>query len=311
MKYCNLNPTIYQTLCCPGCFKIYPNHSTDFLICNYRITARSKTCNSPLFDQNGHCIRQYSMQSLQEWLKVFLQRRKIEDLLQESVTYSNPQPETCAHLWDGSIWYTFQDAEGRLFHQRFGNLSFGIYVDWFNPMGNKISGKHHSVGAIILFCLSLPVTVSHRYQLQNLFFVGITPGPSEPTVLQINNVLLLLVEELHTLWQKGIEIKTPKYPRGLLVRVALIAAVCDLPAIRKLIGYASHSANKFCLFCYLSRDNNQCLNYGSWEVRTIDWHREEAQAWKDATTHSQRDELLQKFGVQWSILNELPYWNPI
>ncbi|KAI9611956.1 hypothetical protein H4Q26_008046 [Puccinia striiformis f. sp. tritici PST-130] len=115
------------------------------------------------------------MQSLQEWLKVFLQRRKIEDLLQESVTYSNPQPETCAHLWDGSIWYTFQDAEGH----------------WFNPMGNKISGKHHSV------------------------------------------------------------------------------------------------------------------------VRTIDWHREEAQAWKDATTHSQRDELLQKFGVQWSILNELPYWNPI
>ncbi|POW04864.1 hypothetical protein PSTT_10068, partial [Puccinia striiformis] len=33
--------------------------------------------------------------------------------------------------------------------------------------------------------------------------------------------------------------------------VALISAVCDLPAIRKLIGYGSHSAKYFCSFCYL------------------------------------------------------------
>jgi hypothetical protein len=88
-------------------------------------------------------------------------------------------------------------------------------------------------------------------------------------------------------------------------------AVCDLPAIRKLIGYASHSANKFCSFCYLSHKDNRCLNYNSWELRTIEWHREESQAWKAATTHSKRDELFKQYGVQWSILNKLCYWNPI
>ncbi|KNF05856.1 hypothetical protein PSTG_00850 [Puccinia striiformis f. sp. tritici PST-78] len=62
----------------------------------------------------------------------------------------------------------------------------------FTSIGSTLTAtkrpqKHKSVGVILLFCLSLPA--SHQYQLQNIFFVALTPGPSEPTVLQMNHVL--------------------------------------------------------------------------------------------------------------------------
>ncbi|KNZ63693.1 uncharacterized protein VP01_1111g4 [Puccinia sorghi] len=46
------------------------------------------------------------------------------------------------------------------------------------------------VGVITFFCLSIPT--SHLYQLQNIFFAGINPGSSEPTVLEMNNMIFFL-----------------------------------------------------------------------------------------------------------------------
>ncbi|KAI7946527.1 hypothetical protein MJO29_011054 [Puccinia striiformis f. sp. tritici] len=126
----------------------------------------------------------------------------------------------------------------------------------------------------------------------------------------MSNVLLSLVHELKLRWLPGVTIPTLTYPSGLLVKVALIAAVCDLPAIRKLIGYASHSAEMFCSFCYLPQSRNQDLDHAAWSVRTIEGHKAESKAWKSATTHTERKELFKAFGVRWSILNELSYWDP-
>jgi hypothetical protein len=85
MNYLNLNPTIYCTLCCPGCFKIYPKYSTNLQLCDHRTTAKSKPFNLALFNQNGDCIWKYSTQSFQAWLTSFVQQEKIEDLLAELV----------------------------------------------------------------------------------------------------------------------------------------------------------------------------------------------------------------------------------
>ncbi|KNZ46063.1 uncharacterized protein VP01_7592g1, partial [Puccinia sorghi] len=151
----------------------------------------------------------------------------------------------------------------------------------------------------------------HRYQLQNIFFASITPGPSEPTVLQMNNVVSPLVEELVTSWHRGINIATSKYPQAHKFHVALILAVCDLPAIQKLIGYASHSATQFCSFCYLQESEISLLEYHLWKKRTFQGHRIESEAWKLVTTHAQCDNLFKSSGVRWSVLNNLPYCNPI
>ena len=93
-------------------------------------------------------------------------------------------------------------------NQMLGNLSFGIYV-WFSPQGNKITGKHKSVGVIILFCLSLPS--NHCHQLQ-IFFCCFKPE-SEPSVLQMKNFLGPLVFELEDLWHQEIKIQTQQKPK--------------------------------------------------------------------------------------------------
>jgi hypothetical protein len=107
MNYLNLNPTIYHTFSCPGCFKIYPKYLTKLQLCDHRTTARSKPYNLALSNQNSDCIRQYSKQSFQAWLTSIVQQEKIEDLLAESVNYTNPHPGIRTDLkrnQKGDLW---------------------------------------------------------------------------------------------------------------------------------------------------------------------------------------------------------------
>ncbi|POW10870.1 hypothetical protein PSHT_08560 [Puccinia striiformis] len=193
--------------------------------------------------------------SFHSWIKSFLQREGVEELLQKSVDYSNSTPCTLCSVWDGNIWNLFKDSDGNVFTKQIGNLCFGIYSDWFNPLGNKIAGKHKSVGVILLFCLSLPAT--HCYQLQKILFAGITPGPSKPTVLKINNVIAPLVSELRLFWQPGVVIPTFKHPKAEITS----------------------------------------LYYGSWPPQSFQGHQTESQEWKNATTHAERKALLESTGM--------------
>jgi hypothetical protein len=67
------------------------------------------------------------------------------------------------------------------------------------------------------------------------------PGPKEANPDQCQRFLRPLVNELLRLWQHGVMIATPKYPQGRLVRVALVAVVCDKPAAYKLGGFGSQA----------------------------------------------------------------------
>jgi hypothetical protein len=42
---------------------------------------------------------------------------------------------------------------------------------------------------------------------------------------------------------------------GRLVRVALVAVVCDKPAVHKMGGFASHSHTNFCTGCWISTED--------------------------------------------------------
>ena len=77
-----------------------------------------------------------------------------------------------------------------------------------------------------------------------------------------------MVSDLLRLWRDGIMVPTESYPEGTclclcilehvlsktgcLVRVILVAVVCDKPAAHKVGGFGSHSHTNFCTLCWIS-----------------------------------------------------------
>ena len=100
------------------------------------------------------------------------------------------------------------------------------------------------MGVIYLVVLNLPRNV--RYKRENVILIGIIPGPCEPP-LTINSYLTPLVLDLLELWH-GVQMEVSG-SASQLVRAALIAVSCDLPAGRKVCGFLSHSANLGCSRC--------------------------------------------------------------
>ncbi len=182
-------------------------------------------------------------------------------------------------------------------------------MDGFNPFIMKEAGKQVSVGAIYMVLLNLPVDI--HYRVENMFLVGIIPGPAEPLLDQINHILEPLVDDLLQFWDPGVYIKqTAHYTRGRLCFSVLIPVVCDLPAARQISGSASHSANHFCSFCKLSLRDIDNLDVDSWSMRTWEEHRNCASAWKAAESTAERSRLYRRNGIRWSELLRLPYWDP-
>ena len=136
-----------------------------------------------------------------------------------------------------------------------------------------------------------------------------------------------LKDELLTAWTDGIpvHISKPEPAKSLIVRVALTCVACDIPATRKVCGFLGHRASLACNKCYkvfkqIHEDNSMWTNFSGfdklqWVVRTNDDHRKCCQ---DILDHFQRHgtksalkEAESMKGLRYSILLELPYFNPI
>lgn len=190
-----------------------------------------------------------------------------------------------------------------------GRLVFGLNMDAFAPYSKKTGGKQVSVTGIYLICFNLPPDI--RYKAENVFLVGIVPGPTEPHTDQVNHVLRPLVNDLMVLWEKGIYIrKTHKYPLGRPVCGAMLPLICDLPAARRASGHAAHSATTFCSECYLKKEDINNINRDTWPPCNHSNHVKYANLWKNAKTPAEQNSEFSKHNVRWSELLRLPYWDP-
>lgn len=98
------------------------------------------------------------------------------------------------------------------------------------------------------------------------FFLAIIPGPEEPHKEQMNHILRPLIDELQLLLQ-GVEILDKR------VRVKIVLWACDLPALRKTLGFLSCNANKGCSKCHQSLRDDDVDPLQKGRPRTDDEHR--------------------------------------
>jgi hypothetical protein len=171
-------------------------------------------------------------------------------------------------------------------------------------------GKVVSCGAILLYCLNLPLSI--RFLPENTFVVGMTPAPHTPTVWTISHILDSVQSMIMEFDLPGKILPTYRHPlNGITVAARIIPLLADLQAIRKAAGYVSHSARLFCSFCKCLKVNIEDLDYQRWEMRQGIEVRAQAEAWRNLVTVTEKESWTRETGVRWTPLHNMPYWDPV
>ena len=106
---------------------------------------------------------------------------------------------------------------------------------------------------------------------------------------------------------------------SVIVRAALICTACDIPASRKVSGLVGHSAYRACSRClkeFPTEQFGQKADYSgvdrnSWTPRLKVSHNEHAREHQNAKTSQQQKVIEREYGVRYSVLIELPYYDAI
>ena len=214
-------------------------------------------------------------------------------------------------VFDGRIWRDFQNNDGVPFLATPRNYAFMLNVDWMQPFKHTI----YSVGVMYLVLMNLPR--SERFKPEHVILVGVIPGPSEPK-LNINSYLSPLVDELLILWNDGVKLRhggSQYIPE--MFKASLLCVACDLPASRKVCGFTGHNSAHGCNKCKKIfetgsvGDQTDYSGFESCELRNIVEHRRQVDDVQGKTTQEERCRAESNYGVRYSELLRLPYFDCI
>ena len=193
-----------------------------------------------------------------------------------------------------------------------GNLLLSLNTDWFQPF----SRTKYSVGVLYLVVLNLPR--DQRYKMENVILCGIIPGPKEPK-LTMNSYIGPLVKELNNAY-RGWKIPTKhEIFKTVYVRLCIGSVVCDIPATRKLCGFLGHTARLGCNKClkefptesFGKKPDFSGYNRTDWEMRTKEKHKDACTELLKCKTKSAQESLEAENGMRYSVLIDLPLFDPI
>ena len=306
---------------CPKCNAVY--HFKDCIDsssprkkskrCWHRDTSKSPTCSELLLKSvettSGKIVMQpfkiYCYRPLRSSLQELLNRPNFQDSCEKWRT-REVKENLMGDIYDAKIWDEFQECDRKPFLSQPFAYGLMLNVDWFRPF------KHtdYSLGAIYLSVMNLPREL--RFKQENIILIGLIPGPHEPS-LHVNSILKPLVTELLD-FMKGIQMTVNGYTGTRLIRCALLSVACDIPACRKISGFLGHSATLGCSKCLKKFPGGKDMSgfdRSKWPARTVDEHRKSVKAINDCEikSHCIRKEL--ELGCRYSVLLDLPYFDPV
>ena len=216
-----------------------------------------------------------------------------------------------ADVYEGSIWKDFLNYKGKDYLNTHRNLAFAIKVDWFLPFKRR---NDRSAGVIYLVLLNLPR--EQRFKWENIIVAGSIPEMTkEPKSL--NTFLAPIVDEFKAFWT-GVKLATSQSGITMTYRGAILLASADLPAVRKLCGFKGHSAHLGCSKCfkYFLGSFSEKTDYSGFnrDLRPPHHncsHRIHAEMVRKASTQSKNEELDTKYGVYYSSLLQLEYFDAV
>ena len=215
-------------------------------------------------------------------------------------------------VYEGRVWNESQCILGQSFLSQPNNLSLMLNVDWFNPFDET----PYSAGVIYFVIQNLPR--SERFKFENIILAGIIPGPREPKK-HINTFLSPVVKDLQRLYT-GVVMQNPSSFCGTTLIRAIVSCVsCDLPATRKVCGFYSFSSLYGCSKClkqfvttsFGSKPDYSGFDTSIWPSRDLTTHKAKAYTSKEASTASAQIKIEQSYGIRYSVLLSLPYFDVI
>ncbi|KAJ3775629.1 hypothetical protein FB446DRAFT_637544, partial [Lentinula raphanica] len=310
----DLAPNLHTFVVCSECHAL--SHFSDDAL-RVAETAHKMNQSLPVCDQKSHpdslpCgaalwrtrsvgnrtfvtpVRKQVFQNLKDWVGRILAIPGIEDIITQHQQRSPPaEAEPERDFVDSATFRQFKGADGQPYSvPQLGpsgsldlRLVMSLGFDAFNPFQSKESHATY------------------------MYLVTIIPG--KPSKHHINHTLRILVEQLLPFWTGVFYMRTARYFLGRRVFIALIPAVCDTEGATQLAGFASHAHTYFCRRCVLPLSDIHNLDPKTWVMRDLADHRTIALKWKEATSEVQREAIYKQYGLRWSELLELPYWDPI
>ncbi|RXW15897.1 hypothetical protein EST38_g9952 [Candolleomyces aberdarensis] len=323
----NLDPITSTYISCPECHCLYPYNpigpDNNQLNCSFVKTPRSTSCGAALWVDVDRGplgvvkkpIRKYVHQGLKPWLGRLLARPEMESILYDypnTLLNCGGQREA-TDIWQGEVFRAVKDPSNRPFFPAPAGelrLAFSLSVDSFSPFQNKTAKQTASSTGMWMVLLNLPWHL--RYLPQNMYLIGVIPGPKKPSNDEINHYIRLLVNDLKELWTPGVFFsRTYTRPQGRLCQGLLIPLVCDLLAAHQVIGYpGAPTAHYFCTCCDLDIDDINVLNRQEWPAKDIRHIRRYAAIYRDSVSEEDQQAVFSACGWRWSPLFELEYWDP-
>ena len=215
------------------------------------------------------------------------------------------------NVFEGRVSRDFQVVNGSSFLASPWNYGLMLNVDWMQPFEHTT----YSVGVLYLVLMNLPR--SERSKRQNIFLVGIIPGPNEPRY-HINSFLAPLVDELILLWGEGVNLRhsgSRLFPERF--KAALLCVACDMPASKKVCGFTAHCSKRGCNKCkkeFKTTGIGQPTDYSGFEAchsRNMVDHRQQVEEIMVQPTQELRRAKQSLYGARYSELLRLPYFDNI